>query len=145
MRTRGTPRSVIAHIEGEADARRTELREPRNHLLRLFGREAADHHALDPAAQQILDDGRGAHAAADLDPDGRLRGEPFDDGAIGERAVARAVQIDDVQPARAKGAIALQQLLGREVVARLGGEIALEQAHAAAVAQIDGGNQQHVR
>ena len=44
---------------------------------------------------------RRAHAAADLDLDRRLRGQAHGDAAVGERAVARAVQIDDVQPAGA--------------------------------------------
>ena len=72
-----------------------------------------------------------------------LRGEPHDDAAVGEPAVLGAVEIDDVQPARAERAITLQQFVRLEVVARFGVEVALEQAHAAAVAQIDGGNEDH--
>ena len=44
-------------------------------------------------AQQVIDDRGRAHAAADLDFHGRLRGEACDNAAIGEGAVARAVQI----------------------------------------------------
>ena len=84
-----------------------------------------------------------AHAAAHLDVERALRREPHDDAAIGELAVLGAVEIDDVQPARAERAIAQQQLVRLEVVARFGVEVALEQAHAAAVAQIDGGNEDH--
>ena len=73
-----------------------------------------------------------------------LRGEPHDDAAVGEPAVLRAVEIDDVQPVRAERAITQQQLVRLEVVTRFRVEVALEQAHAAAVAQIDGGNEDHV-
>ena len=99
--------------------------------------------AIDAVAQQVVDDRRRAHAAAHLDVQRLLRGEPDDDAAIGELAVLRAVEIDDVQPARAERAIALQQFVRLEVVARLRVEVALEQAHAAAAAQIDGGNEDH--
>ena len=55
----------------------------------------------------------------------------------------RTVEIHDVQPARAERAVAGRELERIHVVARLLGEIALEQSHAAAVAQIDGGDQFH--
>ena len=72
-----------------------------------------------------------------------LRGEPDDDAAVGEPAILRAVEIDDVQPVRAERAITQQQLVRLEVVTRLRVEVALEQPHATAAAQIDGGNEDH--
>ena len=95
-----------------------------------------------PLREQIVD-----HAPAERTPpptwmfSAAATASAHDDAAIGERAVLRAVEIDDVQPARAERAIARQQLVRLVVVARLRVEVALEQAHAAAVAQIDGGNE----
>ena len=59
-----------------------------------------------PLLQQFIDDGAIAHAAADLQPHRRLRGEFPDERAIAERAVARTIQVDDVQPAGAERTIA---------------------------------------
>ena len=134
---------VVADVEGQADLLGAVFLEPGLHLGGLFHRGAADDDAVDAIAQQVVDHRRRAHAATHLDVQGALRGEADDDAAIGEPAVLGAVEIHDVQPARAQRAIALQQLVRLEVVARLGVEIALEQAHAAAAAQIDGGDEDH--
>jgi hypothetical protein len=72
-----------------------------------------------------------------------LRRECSDQRAIAQRTIARAIQVDDVQPAGAECAIACQQAewIGR--VARFGVEIALIEPHAGAAAQVDGRDQKH--
>src|SRR6185436_2436516 len=60
-----------------------------------------------------------------------------------EHAVLRAVEIDDVQPRRAERTIASEQLQRLHLITRLRVEVALEQAHTAAVTQIDCRNEQH--
>ena len=105
---------------------------------------AADDHARDAVAQQIIDDRGRAHAAADLQsaPRAARRGarSMLRLARVPSRAPSRSTTCSQVAPI---SPIALQQLVRLELVARLGGEVALEQAHAAPVAQIDGGNQQH--
>ena len=63
--------------------------------------------------------------------------------AIGEQAITRPIQIHDVQPACTHGMVALQQGERIDLVAGLVGKIALEQPHAAAAPQINGGDQLH--
>ena len=58
-------------------------------------------------------------------------------------AVLGAVKIDDVQPVGAQVAVFGQQRHGVGGIARLAGEIAVQQAHAASGFQIDGGNETH--
>ena len=105
----------------------------RLHFAGLLDRGAADDDAIDAIAQQVVDHGRGTHAATHLDVQRALRGEPHDDAAVREPAVLRAVEIDDVQPVGAERAITQQQLVRLEVVTRLGVEVALEQPDAAAI------------
>src|SRR6185295_1990849 len=119
------------------------LLEPGLHLGGLLDGRAADDHAVDAIAQQVVDHGLGTNAAAHLDVQRLLRSEADDHAAIRQAAVLGAIEIHDVQPARAERAVTLQQLVWFEVVAGLGVEVALEQAHAAAVSQIDGRNEDH--
>ena len=60
------------------------------------------------------------------------------------RRPLRAVEIDDVQPPRAELAILHRELDGVDGVARLLREIALQQPHAAPVAEVDGRYQLHI-
>ena len=48
-----------------------------------------------------------------------------------------------MHPSGASGGVLFIQLRRRQRIARLGAEVALEQAHHAAVTQVDGGDQLH--
>ena len=80
-----------------------------------------------------------AHAAADLDPAGDAADDRGD--LVEVRAVAGAggVEVDHVDPLRAGGLELARDAHRVVVVDGLGGEVALEQAHAVAAAQVDGG------
>ena len=134
VRTRGYAAFVEPNIECQADSVRAEPHEPVDDLLGALDRCAADDNATDSLAQQVIDRGYGSYATADLQPHGALRGEGDDDRAVREHTVLGAIEIDDVQPGRTEAAIAHQQLVRLVLVACLGGEVALEQAYAAAVA-----------
>src|SRR6185369_2335985 len=79
----------------------------------------------------------------DLNADTRLRRELDDDAPVGEHAVLRAVEIDDVQPGGSELAVSVQQVERLVFVAGFRVEIALEQAHAAPVPEVDGRDEQH--
>src|SRR6185503_6265879 len=83
------------------------------------------------------------HAATHLDAQRALRGEPHDRRSIGEHAILRAVEVDDVQPGGAEPAVTLMQIERIVFVARLRVEVALEQANTAAIAQVNCRNQKH--
>ena len=81
----------------------------------LIGRgdcDAADHGAFDAGIEQLADALERAQAAADLQAARRVcRARSQNDLAIRLRAVACAVEIDDVHAARAERAIALEHAL----------------------------------
>jgi hypothetical protein len=135
--------SVEPHVEREADLVGAEARHPGRYLRGLFDGRAADHDAIDAMAQQVVDDRQCAQAATDLQVHRLLAGEPNDDVAVREPTVARAVEVDDVQPGRSQRAVTRQQLMRFVVVLRLRGEIAAQQPDAAPTAQVDRGNQAH--
>ena len=137
---------VEPHVEREHDARRAELAQPGPHLLGLSHRRAADHDAGDAAPQHLRHRGGIAQAAAHLQIDAAVGRRQFaDDVEVAARAVTGAVQVDHVQPFGAIAAIAHEQFPGIGVVAGFRREIAVQQAHAAAVLQVDGGYEHHGR
>jgi hypothetical protein len=66
---------------------------------------------------------------------------PLDDRPIPETAVLGAVEIDDVQPIGAQAAIFPKQRVRVRAVARLRGEVSVQQTHAVSSLEIDGGNE----
>ncbi len=74
------------------------MRKPRLHLLDLQDRRTTDHRAGDAGVEHLRERGGVAQAAADLQIHRLGRREFDDDRAIAERSVARAIQIDNVQP-----------------------------------------------
>ncbi len=134
---------IDAHVEREADAVRAKPRDPIRHFVRTLHCRTADHDSLDPVAQQIVDDSSRADTAAYLQAHRALRGQGQDDRAIGEQTVLRAVEVDDMQPGSAQTTVSQQQLVRLVLIAGLRTEVALKQAHAASVPQIDRGHQQH--
>ncbi len=115
------------HVEREADAVRAEAREtssrPRSGCSMAALPTTTRSHAL---CEHIFDDLGRAHAAAHLDAQRLCGRQRNDGGAVGEHAVLRTVEIDDVQPRGAVAAIALEQVERVVLVARLGVEVALE-------------------
>ena len=95
--------------------------------------------------EKIVHHRRRAHAATDLDAQQVARRESEQYVAIGEPTVARAVEIDDMQPGCAKRGIAFEQRIGGGVVAGLRREVATQQTYAATAAQIDRRNQEHCK
>jgi hypothetical protein len=84
-----------------------------------------------------------ADATADLQVQVRCRREFEDQAAIGEGAVTRTVEVDQMQPARAGVAIAAHEFARIKVIDRLLPEVPAQQADTQSAAKIDGGNQQH--
>ena len=141
--TSGAPEASPRTSNGEADALGAELHDPLRDRRRLLHRRAADDDTVDAVAQQVVDHGQRTHAASDLQVDRVLARETQQQRTVRELPVARAVEIDDVQPGRAQRTVATEQLVRLEVVAGLGSEVAAQQAHAMAAAQVDRGDQQH--
>ena len=94
----GRARRIQTHIEGERDAIGTEVLEPGSHLIRLDQRGAADHDPGDAEVEHLRNRGGIAQTSAHLQFDAGLGGEFGDDRAIAGASVARAVEIDHVQP-----------------------------------------------
>jgi hypothetical protein len=111
--------------------------------LRILDRRAADDRPAYTALQGFVDEPARAQAAAQLDPDALLRRHLPDQLAVARCSIAGAVQVHQVQPPHARVGVTHEQLTRIHFVDRLGVEFALEQAHALAAAQINGGNQQH--
>ncbi len=92
----------------------------------------------------VARDGRGvAKTAAHLQFHARFGGQLGDDRLVGRGAVEGAVQVDHMQPIRAKAPILGEQRAGFGVVAGLRRKVAAQQPHAAAGLQIDRGNEAH--
>ena len=130
---------VDPHVEGEGDPVAAELVQPAPHFARIGQCSAADHDAGDTEVEHRLHRRGVAQAAADLQLDPELAGERGDDGVVAAASVPRAVEVDDVQPVGTEVPIAGEQLRRVRVIARLRRKVALQQPHAAAALEIDGG------
>jgi hypothetical protein len=139
----GHTRLVQPHIECEPDAFRAEMSQPLTYLIGGLDGGAANDHPIDTVGQQIIDRGALSNPAAHLQQHRRLRCQGHHGAAIGNLSAARAVQIDDVQPARPHVPVAQHQLVWRKVIARFAIKIALQQAHTAPAANIDRWNEFH--
>src|SRR6202022_449546 len=94
-------------------------------------------------SKHTLHGGQGSHTAAALDVEGNFSSDMLDDLKIRGVAVERAVQVNHVQPACARVLPAPGDLRGVGVVGGEPVEIALVEAHAFAVFDIDGGEYFH--
>ena len=114
------------------------------HQRRVAHRRGADDDAVDALLQPALDDLHVADAAAEL----HAKSDRFENALHGRDvhrlAGERAVEIDHVKVLEARGFEGIG--LRRRVAVEDGGarHVALLQAHAQAVLQIDGGKQDHV-
>jgi hypothetical protein len=127
---------VDTNVERERDALGSELGEPGGDEVGLTDGKAADD---DPRCdrQYSLEVGTTAHAAAELHFDPGCRAHSRDERKVHGRAALRAIEIDDVEPARAERAVLGRELNGIDVVTRLCCELALQQAHAPPSSKID--------
>ena len=117
-------------------------REPRRDELGVADGQAADD-GTRRDLERLLEARACPNAAAELHVDaGRLAHAP-DQRQVDGLAAFRAVEIDDVQPARAELAVLHGELDGVDGVARLLREVAVQEPHAAPVAQVDGRYQLH--
>ena len=108
-------------------------------------RRRAEHDTANAAREPGLDRGEIANAAAELHVEARQAQNRLDRGRIGRAARKGAVEIDDVQP-RESGLRKDFRLAGGIVVEdRRLGHVALPQAHAAALFQIDRRKEDHGR
>ena len=98
--------------------------------------EAADDRALRDRQRAEQSVAR-PQASAELDLEPRRVAHPLDERQILRLAALGAVEVDDVQPARAGVAIARGKLDRVELVARLAIEVAAQQPYAASVADVD--------
>ena len=142
-RERGRAVGREPHVEREREPLAAELVEPGFDRQRLRDRQAADHGAVRDRerAQELR---ARAQAAAELDLEPRRGAHPLDYGQVLRFAALRAVEIDDVQPARAELPVANGELDGVELVAGLAVEVPAQQPHAAPVAKVYRRNQLHV-
>jgi hypothetical protein len=128
-------------IERDADAFGTEARDPRADRVRFAYGDAADDDAARARVEQALHVAA-AHAAAGLQIRHAAR-ELFDEGELLRRACTCAVEVDDMQPLRAGLRVRAceRERIGVERACLR--EIALTQAHDAAVAKVDGRDDDH--
>ena len=99
---------------------------------------------LAPAASARADRRDRAQAAAELDRHLELRGDPLDVVQVDRLALARAVEVDDVQEARAR---LHERARGLERVVGVDGllvEVALAQPHRLAVADVHRRQEDHL-
>ena len=135
--------SVQAHVERQHEAPWIQLEHPAHHAIRLGDRDAADHRAVDARIEQLANPLDRAQAAADLQLHAADLRQQQHSRAIGLSAVAGAVEVDDVHATRAERPIAVEDALRIVGVDGFRREVALQQAHAAPVPQIDCRNQFH--
>jgi hypothetical protein len=137
---------VDAYIEGEDDAIGPEITQPLLDLRRIGHGYAADDDAANTQAEQFSRHRAGADAAAYLDAcvDKGSR-ETANGSPVALRAIARTVEVDDVDVTGAKAAVALQDHARIAAIDGFGVETSLQQSHALAAAQVDGRDQLHVR
>src|SRR5690606_20741968 len=110
--------------------------------LRRRDRETADDRAVGEL-ERLLELALAANAAAELHAQAADRADPLDRREIHRPTLLGAVEIDDVQPPRAPVAVTRRELGRVDVVARDAVELAAQQPHAAAVADVDCRDQLH--
>ena len=108
---------------------------------RSLDRGGADDDALDPGLEQLVRRVGRAHPATDLDAAGDAAHDQADLVEVGALTGAGGVEIDDVDPLRARGFELARDAHRVVVVDGLGGEVALAQADAVPAAQVDGGKE----
>src|SRR3972149_2300492 len=151
LRARGSSKARTSSSEASPPAARTKpARDPPGMLARGLlhqvgpaHRRSADDNAGDALAEPALDGGHVANAAAELHGDRDRFQDALDRGLVDRLAGKRAVEIDHVQvleplrleQMRLPGRVAVKD--GRAV------HVALLQAHAQAVLEIDGGKEGH--
>ena len=135
--------SVETDVEREHEAARVQLEHPAHHALGLGHGNAADHCAVDAGVEQLANALDRAQPTADLQLHSARLGQQQHGRAIRLGAVACAVEIDDVHAARAKRPIGVEHALWVVGIDGFRRKVALQQAHAAPVPQIDGRNQFH--
>ena len=119
-----------------------ELREPRRDELRVADGQAADD-CPRRDFERLLEAGARPNTAAELHVDACSLAHAADQSEVDGRPLFRAVEIDDVQPARAELAVLHRELHGVDGIARFLREIAVQEPHAAPVAKVDGRYQLH--
>ena len=103
----------------------------------------AEDDPLGAGAQRVAHRGQRAQPAAVLDRHRELVGDRSRWSRILRRARPRAVEVDDVQEARARLDPRARRLQGRVAVDGLLGEVALDQAHGLALGDVDGRVEDH--
>ena len=144
----GEPRGAVrvdADVEGQHDSFRAEFRDPGRDLLRMAGREAADDDAFDAERKHLVRHRAAPDAAADLQGQAGSGSEARDGSAIALRAVARPIEVHDVDEPRPERTVVREYLVRVVGIDGFGVEAALQQSHAAAGTQVDGRNEQHQR
>ena len=113
------------------------------HQVRVLDRGGAQDHPAHPGAEPGLDRRHVADAAAELQRQVDRRQDRFDRGPVDRASGHGAVQIDQVQPGKAR--LGERRGLRRRVGVKHRGGVhgATEQAHHAPVLQVDGGKQDH--
>ena len=144
--TAGLPPSSSARRRPASGAPRRNASSQARTCSDLRDRRAADHHARDAGVQHLRERGGVAHAAAHLQLDAPCC-------AASSTMIARLPSCPSRAPSRSttcsQSAPSSRYLAssscGSRRIARLGREVALQQPHAAAGSQIDGGNEAHAR
>jgi len=110
----------------------------RDEIRALDGR-GPHHHALDAGREQRARGLHGPHAAAGLHRAVDRGTDPFDRSQVRRGPGTRRVEVDDVDPPRTLRGEVARDADGIRVVHGLGREVAAEQPHRVAPAQVDGG------
>ena len=128
---------IDAYVQRERESIRAEFIEPCLDLLRLSNGETPDHDALGNGqrANQAI---AATDAATQLDVSPGTFVHCLHEIQIHGLAARGPVQVDDVQPLGSKASVLPRELYGIDGIAGLLIEVALEQAHTAAAAYIDG-------
>ncbi len=134
---------VEARIECHADPFRADVGNPLLHRIGIAYRDAADDDALDARIEQPLYVLARAHAPARLHAQAPGARDRLDHAQILECTRTRPVEIDEVQPARARVGVVVCERHRIAGIARLLRVVALLQANDAARAQVDGGDYFH--
>ena len=133
-----------ADVDGDRDARPVGLEHGVEEVAVAEGGRADDG-TLGAGAQGIADRGGAAQAAAVLDRHAGLGDDALEVPERARRAALGAVEVDDVQPARAGLDPRAGGVEWIVVVDGLVLEAALAQAHRAALEDVDGGIEVHAR
>ena len=116
--------------------------EPRRDELGIADGQAADD-GTRRNLERLVEARTGPNAAAELHLDASGRAHAPDQLEIDGLAAFRAVEIDDVQPARTELPVLHGELDGIDGVASFLGEVAMQEPHTASVSQVDGRYQLH--